>query len=235
MSRNNSSLIDDIIDLSASLPCWLSSFLAVLSYFLLHQFASITPEQVWDFAEFGDLIVKQMFKTLAFFFQFILPVAFLIGTLVTTIKTLIHNGFTSATKSLAIAFGVSLITITLFVFWRPSLAPEIANSNIFQKIFKSFLSPEKDVTTTREKTEPTQKSTDLVFSQEELAAVQAKLLQEGQDNTFFFIQLNSGNSILAKKIKTEGDLISFENEKGLIVTINKQEVSKVRKLVRKVN
>lgn len=78
-------LFDDLVAIAAKLPWWVGVLLAAASYAGLHYFAignapaSTTPKAV------GNTAVLQMVRALAGFMQYILPVAFLTGALVSVL------------------------------------------------------------------------------------------------------------------------------------------------------
>ncbi len=79
MARKRSPF-EDLIDIAAMLPWWAGVLVALISYFVLHHFASavVTPPSASP-GQIGDMIVNQLGKTLALFGQYLLPLAFLIG------------------------------------------------------------------------------------------------------------------------------------------------------------
>jgi restriction system protein len=86
VSRRRNSLAEDIIDIAAHLPWWVGVLFASISYLILHQVAdvqfkgSVTPGQM------GTAVVQNLWRTLAFFGQLVLPALFLIGAFVSFIK-----------------------------------------------------------------------------------------------------------------------------------------------------
>ena len=102
-----------------------------------------------------------------------------------------------------------------------------------QKFIKFFPSHKKDEQPVIEHAEPLPRAKDYKFSEEEISIVKEKLLKDQRDNALFEIQLNSGRSLFAKKIEVKGEILSFENDNGLVVSINKRDVNKVRKIIRK--
>lgn len=82
-----SSLIEDLIDLAARLPVWVSCLLALLSYVLFHNLSQIQIDTAnIGPGEMGTFAVKKLYSTLALFLQVIIPFAFLMGGLVSFIK-----------------------------------------------------------------------------------------------------------------------------------------------------
>ena len=159
--------------------------------------------------------------------------AFSSGTLDFIITKLNRYGFSSILKPLLIAVSISFVSILLILFWHPSLSPEIANSNIIQNIFKFFPSQKRDEPPVIEKAEPSTKAKDYVFSEQEISIAKEKLLKEKQANALFEIQLNSGRTLFAKNVTINGEILSFENDNGLVVSMNRQDVNKVRKVIQR--
>ncbi len=77
--RKNTSVLEDLFGIAAVLPWWVGSTLALVSYVILHRYASvdvatnITPGQI------GQMVTGQVIKTLAFYGQFVIPLVFLVG------------------------------------------------------------------------------------------------------------------------------------------------------------
>lgn len=232
MSRNRSTF-EGIIGMSLFFPCWLSALLAILSYYFLHQFADLTPGKISNANDIGNYASSHLFNGFAYFLQFILPVALSLGALVSIVKTQIRYGFSATIKSLAVALLISLATIFLLVFYSPTVPPQIVHGSIFQKLSESLLTQKKDKPPVIEQTEPTPKAKDYEFSEKEISTVKEKLMKERQDNTLFEIQLNSGRSIFAKNAAINGDILSFENDRGLIISMNRHDVRNVRKIILK--
>lgn len=231
MSRRDQGIFGDIVDLSSKIPFWTGILLAVFSYFILHQFADITPGKLRDFNGFGDYVVKQLFKTLAYFFQYILPVAFSLGAVLSIVKTMRRFGFFVAFKSLVIGVFLSSMVVILLLSWRPELSREISNSIIVQKAIKLFPTHGENPPVVID--QGTRKDKDYVFSEEDISIAKQKLLKEKQANSLFEIQLNSGRSLLAKNVTIKGEIVSFENENGLVMSMQHSDIKGVKELLHK--
>lgn len=232
MNRNRSTF-EDIIGVSSFFPCWLSVLLAILSYYFLHQFADLTPGKVNNANDLLNFASSHLFNGFARFLQFILPIAFLLGALFSIVNTQIQSGFSATIKSLAVTLMISFATILLLVSFRPTLPPHIVHGSVFQKISESLLFQKKDNPPLIEQTTPTRRAEDYVFSEKEISNVKEKLMKDRQENSLFEIQLNSGRSIFAKNPIIKGDILSFENDSGLVVSMSKDDVSNVRKVIQK--
>lgn len=86
MVRRRQSLFGDVIEIAAMLPWWAGVVLAIVSYLLLHQLASVELVYPSNGRGAGDLVGKQIYKTLAFYLQFVIPLLFLIGAAVSAAK-----------------------------------------------------------------------------------------------------------------------------------------------------
>lgn len=86
MSRKRQSPFEDIIELTAMVPWWIGVLLAVVSLLILHNLAAIKVTASMKPGEMGNFAVKQLLVSLAFFGQFVLPVAFLVGAIISAIK-----------------------------------------------------------------------------------------------------------------------------------------------------
>lgn len=84
--RSRTSAFEDLIELAAMLPWWLSLSLAVASYFLIHSYAIMEIVPLKDIGQMGDMVGQQMIKTFAMFGQYIVPFVFSLGALVSIIN-----------------------------------------------------------------------------------------------------------------------------------------------------
>jgi len=79
MARKKTSTFEDLIEIVALLPWWAGVGLAIAAYVLLHPIATAeiaTPTQAGQMGQFAG---KQLYKTLAMFGQYLLPLICLIG------------------------------------------------------------------------------------------------------------------------------------------------------------
>ncbi len=82
MARRKQSIFEDLIEITSKFPWWVGVVLAIGFYIGLHQIAVmeiIAPTSSKGMADFAG---KQLYKTLAMFGQYVLPAAFLFGSLV---------------------------------------------------------------------------------------------------------------------------------------------------------
>lgn len=86
MARRRTSFLEDVIELTSRVPWWVGVVLAILAYLILHALASREIAPATDMRDMGNMAAAQLFKTLAFFGQFLLPGAFLLGALVSALK-----------------------------------------------------------------------------------------------------------------------------------------------------
>ncbi len=75
------STFDDLIFLASKLPWWSSLILAVASAVYLHSVASEPVAVVGDMQHLDSLVSHSMFRTLAMFGQFLLPLSFVVGAI----------------------------------------------------------------------------------------------------------------------------------------------------------
>jgi len=80
------SLIEDLIKTASKLPWWLALTLALLAYFWLHPIAisPIAPSSGLD--EFSGALTKTLFKSLATFGQYLLPLVFVVGAIISLVS-----------------------------------------------------------------------------------------------------------------------------------------------------
>lgn len=75
-----SSFIEDLIEISAALPWKFGVLLAVISYFGLHHVATMQNAVPTAPGSFGEHVGKQVYITIATFMQYVMPLAFLLGS-----------------------------------------------------------------------------------------------------------------------------------------------------------
>jgi len=86
MSRRKKSGFEDLFELTAMVPWWVGVVLALVSYFVMHQVATMTNVYPTNGKGVGHFVGKQMFITFAFYLQYILPVILLAGSAASAIK-----------------------------------------------------------------------------------------------------------------------------------------------------
>lgn len=86
MSRRKESALADLFEITARVPWWVGVVLAVASYGLLHQVATMTNVYPANSKGVGDFVGKQLYIALAFYFQYILPVIFFAGAVASAFK-----------------------------------------------------------------------------------------------------------------------------------------------------
>lgn len=86
MGRRKQSAFKDYIELASYLPWWLGLILAVASYFLIHPFAVMEIAPLADGKEMGGYLGRHIWKMIASVFQFVIPLVFLFGALISGIN-----------------------------------------------------------------------------------------------------------------------------------------------------
>lgn len=69
----------DLIDIAAMLPWWIGVLLALITYFVLHHFATAVVAPPMTPGHMGTAVVYQFGKVLALYGQYLVPLTFLIG------------------------------------------------------------------------------------------------------------------------------------------------------------
>lgn len=87
MRRKRQNPFEDIIELTARVPWWIGVLLAITSFFILNYIAGIKVIGSMKPGEIGNFVLKQMAITFALFGQFVLPVAFLFGSVLSVIQS----------------------------------------------------------------------------------------------------------------------------------------------------
>lgn len=77
--KQKTSTFEDLIEIFALLPWWAGVVFAVLSYFILHALATPDATATYDPKRPTEFVARAIWRTLAFYGQFILPIAGLIG------------------------------------------------------------------------------------------------------------------------------------------------------------
>lgn len=90
--RKKSSFFEDIIGLASMLPWWVGLLLATVTYIWLHHVAIqplVSPPA--DLKHIDDVVLTQLWRTFAFYMQYIIPIAFVIGAVVSAYRQLSNN------------------------------------------------------------------------------------------------------------------------------------------------
>ncbi len=77
--RRRENGFEESVELVSRLPWWLGIILAVMSYLILHPFAEAPIVPSGDLREMGGAVAGQIYRTVATFGQYLLPVIFLMG------------------------------------------------------------------------------------------------------------------------------------------------------------
>lgn len=86
MARRNNGILDGLIDTASKLPWWLGMALAIAAYLILHPYAIRELPASTGLADAGKVAVAQMAKTLAFYGQYVIPLALLAGSVISIFK-----------------------------------------------------------------------------------------------------------------------------------------------------
>ena len=84
--RNKQSPADDVMDLAALLPWWVGVVLALVSYLVLHRLAVAPTAASLQPGQIGDLVARTMVAGFASGGQFLLPLLFLFGALISFLR-----------------------------------------------------------------------------------------------------------------------------------------------------
>jgi hypothetical protein len=80
MGRQRSSTFEDIAFVVSRLPWWAGVILAIVLYVWLHHVATLpAPPPPADMKQLGESAVGQLWRTIALFLQYILPICCLLG------------------------------------------------------------------------------------------------------------------------------------------------------------
>jgi restriction system protein len=85
MARRSGSIFEDIADITSKFPWWVGVSLALVSFFFLQWYAGTAPPAVTGTGGLYENVLPVMLHSLAFFGQFVIPAAFLLGSLTSVI------------------------------------------------------------------------------------------------------------------------------------------------------
>ncbi len=85
--RKKTSPIEDLLDIASSINWKISLAIAILSYFFFHYFAIQVLPVATDLHSATNSLPKQLFITFSKFLQYVIPVIFIIGACVSTIRS----------------------------------------------------------------------------------------------------------------------------------------------------
>jgi len=92
MARRGQGLFDDLVDITSKFPWWIEVVLAIVAYFALHPFATMDVVVSANTKDIGAVVGKQIYRTLAMYGQYLLPVIFMVGALVSFFRRRKRNG-----------------------------------------------------------------------------------------------------------------------------------------------
>jgi restriction system protein len=98
MARRKSSPIEDIFEITASLPWWVGAILAPLSYAILHHYAIAAVPTTAVPGQIGHMVAGQLTKTFASIGQYLLPVVFLLAALTSFFKRVKRQNLALTTR-----------------------------------------------------------------------------------------------------------------------------------------
>ncbi len=96
MARRKTSAAEDLLDITARLPWWVGVGLAIAAYTLLHHVASREIPVPTQSRQMGEFAATQIYKAVATFGQFILPIILLIGAAASAWRRRVRSQLVSA-------------------------------------------------------------------------------------------------------------------------------------------
>lgn len=85
MARSKTSLMEDLMDIAAKLPWWVGVALSLVAYLGFYGLAGMEVAVTADGKSIGQSMIRQMVKSFATVLQYIVPLAFLAGALVSVL------------------------------------------------------------------------------------------------------------------------------------------------------
>lgn len=79
--RKKKSPFDDLIFIASRRLWWVSLLIALVAWLFFHSAATSTQSTLTDPKQLGDTTVGQMFRSFSIFLQYIVPAAFVFGTI----------------------------------------------------------------------------------------------------------------------------------------------------------
>jgi len=89
--RSKNSALDDLIDISISIPLWANVVIAAALFTGLHIYAGVETSNVKTTGNVGAAIFGPMFKAIGYYAQFFLPSIFILGGIVGSIRRKIRS------------------------------------------------------------------------------------------------------------------------------------------------
>ncbi|HEC27156.1 MAG TPA: restriction endonuclease [Gammaproteobacteria bacterium] len=87
MARRKSGILNDLLEITSKLPWWVGVLLAVISYVALHQYSISEVSKISLQNHQFDGVRDQLLHTFAYFGQYLLPMIFLAGSILSAINT----------------------------------------------------------------------------------------------------------------------------------------------------
>ena len=119
-------MFDDLVELAAKFPWWGGVILAVVAYLALHAIAAMEVALSPNPKEIGVSVTKSMFRAFAMVLQYVIPIGFLLGALVS---------FLSSVKRESRRSSVSRVAVTRHKV-EPTL-PQSASGEDLYELWKS--------------------------------------------------------------------------------------------------
>jgi hypothetical protein len=171
-----------------------------------------------------------------------------------------NMGRKKRTTSIVLTGGMFLLFLVFsLVYFRPDFFPFLSYSKIYQTISvffpnKSSIKSDSTPRAIDDSDEPLKKTKEYTFSDEKIneakknvirnRSIEVRLKEKIDTNSSEFsisksfeqgeyiyeIEFASGRTVSAESVANVGDQFSFENSSGLLVTVNKNEVTAIRRL-----
>lgn len=109
--RSKTSPFEDLIFIASRLPWWVSLLIAFAAWLFFHSVATSPAPAVASTKQLGEMMVGQMFRTFSMFLQYIVPAAFVFGSIASVIgrskRRKLLNDAASAAQSAQVIDGMS--------------------------------------------------------------------------------------------------------------------------------
>lgn len=101
MARRSSGLLDDLLDIASMLPWWVDCAIAAVSYFGLHHLSLKKVSAASQPGQVGEMMVQAFGTTLATIGQYVVPVIFMIGAIISASQRLKRRGLLSRATAMS--------------------------------------------------------------------------------------------------------------------------------------
>lgn len=228
-------MAEDVVDTTAKLPWWLGVLLAAVSFVLLHLYAGQEVPKAEGVNVITQAAASGLYRTLAMFGQYVLPALFLLGAFISacnaskgkmTMSGQKKSTFLMFKTLLVLCSGIVIVVLSTLYVW-PIIIDSIHENDVKSE-------PPSTVKKTKEYS-----FTDAQINKamREVEGSRENIISSAppvDSNRYLYeIEFLSGGRLYSENVVATADTITFENEKGLVVSVSRSEVKNLKRLVQK--